>query len=67
MTRSELAQYNGTHKPRIYLGCNWRVFDVTSSDAYKPPDGAYQIFAGKDASVALAKMALTEEEADKKL
>lgn len=42
------------------LGCKGRVFDVSSNEMYAP-DGAYHLFVGKDASVALSKMKFNKE------
>ena len=39
------------------------MFDVTNSPHYKK-DGSYTIFAGRDASVALAKMSFKPEDLD---
>lgn len=43
-----------------YLGCKGRIFDVSSNDMYGP-NGGYNLFIGKDSSVALAKMKFDKE------
>jgi len=43
-----------------YLGCKGRIFDVSSNEMYGP-DGGYNLFVGKDSSVALAKMKFDKE------
>ena len=45
---------------RVLLGCKGMVFDVSSNEMYGP-DGGYNLFIGKDASVALAKMKFNKE------
>ena len=53
MTYEELAKYSQGDK--IYLACKGLIFDVSDCEMYKEK-GNYRCFAGKDASVALAKM-----------
>lgn len=53
MTIEELEQYDGRNG-KIYLACGGVVFDVTDAPSYQAK-GSYRMFAGKDASVALAK------------
>ena len=55
MTHAELLHHNGADLPTVYLALKNIVFDVSSSDFYKP-GGPYHVLAGHDASVALAKM-----------
>ena len=55
MTHAELLHHNGVEAPTVYLAIKNIVFDVSTSDFYKP-DGPYHVLAGHDASVALAKM-----------
>ena len=60
-TLEELRVFNGipkekNPKAKIYIGVKGVVFDMSSaSNFYGPPEGPYCIFAGRDASVALAK------------
>ena len=53
LTLEELEQFDGRNG-KIYLACAGIIFDVTDSPAYQPK-GGYSMFAGRDASVALAK------------
>ncbi len=61
----ELLKYNGRDDPKVYLAIKGVVLDVSTSDFYKE-GGAYHIFAGHDASVALAKMSKDPEHLDPK-
>lgn len=63
----ELAKYNGTSKPDardgnpIYISVCGIVYDVSSHPTgreFYGPDGPYHVFAGSDATVALATMSL---------
>jgi len=56
ITLEELASYNGVDKKEIYVSVKNIVFDVTNSDHYNKTGEGYNIFAGKDISIALAKM-----------
>ena len=58
MTPSELSECNSGNK--VYVSICDLVYDVSSSDAYRP-GSSYSVFAGKDASVALAKMNFNPE------
>ncbi|GMN40275.1 hypothetical protein TIFTF001_009517 [Ficus carica] len=63
MTPQELLQYNGTDPSKpIYVAVKGRVFDVTAGKSFYGPGGPYAMFAGKDASRALAKMSKNEED-----
>ncbi|GAV80073.1 Cyt-b5 domain-containing protein [Cephalotus follicularis] len=62
-TARELIQYNGTDPSKpIYLSVKGRVFDVTTGNSFYGPGGPYQMFAGRDASRALAKMSKNDED-----
>mmetsp|Transcript_62721 Transcript_62721/g.71984 ORF Transcript_62721/g.71984 Transcript_62721/m.71984 type:complete len:134 (+) Transcript_62721:146-547(+) len=45
----------------VFIGCNSYVYDASSSEHYRA-GGSYHIFAGKDVSVALAKMSFADED-----
>ncbi|GAA0165536.1 hypothetical protein Leryth_012678 [Lithospermum erythrorhizon] len=63
LTIEQLRQYSGgdASKP-IYVAIRGRIFDVTTAITFYGPGGAYSMFAGKDASRALAKMSKEEED-----
>ena len=62
-TLEQLKQYDGSDPPKpIYVAVKGRVFDVTAGKSFYGPGGSYCMFAGKDASRALAKMSKNEED-----
>ncbi|XP_009363414.1 probable steroid-binding protein 3 [Pyrus x bretschneideri] len=62
-TAQQLIQYNGTDPSKpIYVALKGRVFDVTDGKSFYGPGGPYEMFAGKDASRALAKMSKNDED-----
>ena len=76
MTVEEIVPFNGAGEvpegrvnPPIYLAVNNKVFDVSFGgisggfEMYKP-GATYNLFAGKDASRALAKMSFDAEHVD---
>lgn len=54
LTMQELGAYDGDKKPRTFVAIKGDIFDVSSS-AFYSKGGSYSIFAGKEASVSLAK------------
>ncbi|KAE8710504.1 putative steroid-binding protein 3 [Hibiscus syriacus] len=63
LTPQQLLQFNGSDPSKpIYVAINGCIFDVTSGKSFYGPGGAYAMFAGKDASRALAKMSKNEED-----
>jgi membrane-associated progesterone receptor component len=54
-TKDELEKFNGITDESIYIAIKGLVFDVTRSKHFYGPNGAYGIFAGKDASLGMAK------------
>ncbi|KAL6544251.1 Bifunctional protein GlmU [Orobanche gracilis] len=60
-TPEELKDYNGTDQSKpIYVAIRGQIYDVTSGKSFYGPGGDYCVFAGKDASRALAKMSKKE-------
>lgn len=63
LTRQDLSPYNGsTNDLPIYVGILDKVYDVSKNRESYGTGQSYAVFAGKDATRALAKMALTEQE-----
>jgi len=53
-TLDEMRKYNGSDDPRILLGINGNVYDVTRGKNFYGPGGPYGVFAGRDASRCFA-------------
>ena len=63
LTPTQLLAYNGTDPSKpIYVALKGQIYDVTTGVAFYGPCGPYAMFAGKDASRALAKMTKNEED-----
>lgn len=63
LTLQQLKQYDGSDPSKpIYVAVKGRVFDVTTGKSFYGPGGSYCMFAGKDASQALAKMSKNDED-----
>mmetsp|Transcript_718 Transcript_718/g.1185 ORF Transcript_718/g.1185 Transcript_718/m.1185 type:complete len:307 (-) Transcript_718:74-994(-) len=71
LSPSEISKYSGLQSPpppeiqSIYVGVGDYVFDVSyGGNGFYLPGCSYAVFAGKDASVALAKMSFEEGDRD---
>ncbi|GFP99801.1 probable steroid-binding protein 3 [Phtheirospermum japonicum] len=63
LTPQQLKNYDGTDPSKpIYVAIRARIYDVTTGRSFYGPGGAYCVFAGKDASRALAKMSKDESD-----
>lgn len=63
LTLNQLKQYDGSNPSNpIYIAVKGRIFDVTTGKSFYGPGGSYAMFAGKDASRALAKMSKNDED-----
>ncbi|KAL8238926.1 hypothetical protein R6Q59_015493 [Mikania micrantha] len=63
LTLEELNQYDGTNPSKpIYIAVKGRIFDVSTAKSFYGPGGSYAMFAGKDATRALAKMSKNDED-----
>lgn len=57
MTTEELRAYDGSDpKKPLLMAIKGQIYDVTQSRMFYGPGGPYALFAGRDASRALAKM-----------
>ncbi|KAL3699914.1 hypothetical protein R1sor_017936 [Riccia sorocarpa] len=63
ITEEELRAYDGTdpEKP-LLMAIKAQIYDVSRGRAFYGPGGMYALFAGKDASRALAKMSFEEKD-----
>lgn len=63
LTLEQLKEFDGSDPSKpIYVAIKGRVFDVSTGTSFYGPGGAYAMFAGKDASRALAKMSKNEDD-----
>ena len=61
-TLEELKKFNGEGESPIFVGIKGEIYDVTSKREMYGPGGSYFIFAGHEATRALAKSSLKEED-----
>ncbi|ONK57079.1 uncharacterized protein A4U43_C10F16390 [Asparagus officinalis] len=63
VTEEELRAYDGSDpKKPLLMAIKGQIYDVTQSRMFYGPGGPYALFAGKDASRALAKMSFEEKD-----
>ncbi|KAK9181752.1 hypothetical protein WN944_024891 [Citrus x changshan-huyou] len=63
ITEGELKQYDGSDsKKPLLMAIKSQIYDVSQSRMFYGPGGPYALFAGKDASRALAKMSFEEKD-----
>jgi len=63
VTEEELKAYDGTDpKKPLLMAIKGQIYDVSHSRMFYGPGGPYALFAGKDASRALAKMSFEEKD-----
>ncbi|KAK4436310.1 Membrane steroid-binding protein 1 [Sesamum alatum] len=63
ITAEELKQYDGSDpKKPLLMAIKGQIYDVSQSRMFYGPGGPYALFAGKDASRALAKMSFEEKD-----
>ncbi|KAL6077616.1 Membrane steroid-binding protein 2 [Balamuthia mandrillaris] len=64
-TAQELRKYDGSSQDTpIYVCIKGRIYDVSSRPQFYGPGGPYHLFAGRDASRALALGSLEEKDMD---
>jgi len=62
-SEEELSQYDGSDpKKPLLMAIKGQIYDVTQSRMFYGPGGPYALFAGKDASRALAKMSFEPQD-----
>ncbi|XP_051129381.1 probable steroid-binding protein 3 [Andrographis paniculata] len=63
LTPQQLKNYDGTDPSKpIYVAIRGQIYDVTAGKSFYGPGGDYHVFAGKDATRALAKMSKDEND-----
>ncbi|KAI6672328.1 hypothetical protein NL676_000234 [Syzygium grande] len=63
ISEEELRQYDGADpKKPLLMAIKGQIYDVSQSRMFYGPGGPYALFAGKDASRALAKMSFEEKD-----
>ncbi|KAL6526960.1 Membrane steroid-binding protein 2 [Orobanche gracilis] len=63
ITDEELKQYDGSDpKKPLLMAIKGQIYDVTQSRMFYGPGGPYALFAGRDASRALAKMSFEDKD-----
>jgi membrane-associated progesterone receptor component len=63
ITAEELKQYDGSDPKRpLLMAIRGHIYDVSQSRMFYGPGGPYALFAGKDASRALAKMSFEDKD-----
>ncbi|CAJ1952736.1 unnamed protein product [Sphenostylis stenocarpa] len=63
VTEEELKAYDGSDPAKpLLMAIKGQIYDVSQSRMFYGPGGPYALFAGKDASRALAKMSFEEKD-----
>lgn len=63
VTEEELKDYDGNNPEKpLLMAIKGQIYDVSQSRMFYGPGGPYALFAGKDASRALAKMSFEEKD-----
>ncbi|KGN60482.1 membrane steroid-binding protein 1 [Cucumis sativus] len=63
ISEDDLKQYDGSDSQKpLLMAIKGQIYDVSQSRMFYGPGGPYALFAGKDASRALAKMSFEEKD-----
>ncbi|KAK9665522.1 hypothetical protein RND81_14G117700 [Saponaria officinalis] len=63
ITEDELKQFDGSDNTKpLLMAIKGQIYDVSQSRMFYGPGGPYALFAGKDASRALAKMSFEDKD-----
>ncbi|PHT98798.1 Membrane steroid-binding protein 2 [Capsicum chinense] len=63
MTKEELRAYNGSDSEKpLLMAIKGKIYDVSTSKMFYGPGGSYAMFAGRDASRALAQLSFKPED-----
>jgi len=62
LTLEQLGRFRGENGGPVYVAVDGKVFDVSESRAMYGPGGSYHVFAGRDATRALAMGSTREED-----
>lgn len=63
ISEEELKAYDGSDpKKPLFMAIKGQIYDVSQSRMFYGPGGPYALFAGKDASKALAKMSFEDKD-----
>ncbi|XP_021615786.1 membrane steroid-binding protein 2 [Manihot esculenta] len=63
ISEEELKQYDGSDpKKPLLMAIKGQIYDISQSRMFYGPGGPYALFAGKDASRALAKMSFEDKD-----
>lgn len=63
VTEEELKDYDGNNPDKpLLMAIKGQIYDISQSRMFYGPGGPYSLFAGKDASRALAKMSFEEKD-----
>jgi len=63
LTSQQLKEFDGSNPSKaIYISIKSTIYDVSAAGNFYGPGGPYAIFAGREASRALAKMSQKEED-----
>lgn len=63
-TAADLKPLNGSNGEPIYISVKGVVYDCSSAPQFYGPGAAYHVFAGKESTRSLAKMMISDEEAN---